>query len=147
MKHAFAALAVLFLAAGCASQQDSGPAVTVRIAAVDTASDLFYFPGPISLRFAVAVSNPTNEPITLRRLDIRSVGSGAYALRANSTPMNVKIAPNTSATFSISTWGRSRGGYLNSTEPVVLQGTAYFDRPGPGGTFVKIFQQNVLPGL
>ena len=34
-----------------------------------------------------------------------------------------------------------------ATEPVVLQGTAFFDRPGPGGTFVKIFQQNVLPGL
>lgn len=145
MKRAFVLFALLSLVlAGCASQQDSGPPVTVHLAALDSASDLFYFPGPIGLRYGITVANPTKDAITLRRLEINTVGTGAYFLRSGSTPMNVKVAPNASATFSISTWGRARGGYLSANEPVTIQGRAYFD--GPGGPFVKLFQQNVMPG-
>ena len=110
MKHAFALFALFtFVLAGCASQQDSGPAVTVHLAPLDTASDLFYFPGPIGLRYAVAVSNPTNAPITLRRLEINTVGTGAYYLRSGSTPMNVKIGANGNATFSnVVIWSSNR---------------------------------------
>ena len=146
MKHALVLFA-LVAALGCASpQQDPGPSVTVRIAPLDTNSDMFYFRGPIGLRYAVEVTNPTDETITLRRLDLHTPagGGGAYALSADSTPMNVKVAPKSNAMFSISTWGRSRGGYLYAGEPVVIQGTAYFD--SPKGPFVKIFQQNVVPG-
>ncbi len=132
MKHALVLLA-LVAALGCASsQQDSGPSVTVRIAPLDTNNDMFYFRGPIGLRYAVEVTNPTDQTITLRRLDLRTpAGGGAYVLRADSTPMNVKVAPKANATFSISTWGQSRGGYLYSGEPVVIQGTAYFDSRRP----------------
>lgn len=145
MKRSFVLFAFLSLVyAGCASQQDSGPPVTVHLTPLDTVSDLFYFPGPIGLRYGITVSNPTNEPVTLRRLDLNTVGTGAYFLRSGSTPMNVKVAPNSSATFSISTWGRARGGYLSASEPVTIQGRAYFD--GPNGPFVKLFQQNIMPG-
>ncbi len=144
MRHTTALFAILSLAAfgACASsQQGAGPPVSVHIAPVETSSDLFYFPGPIGLRYGVEVSNPSNEPVTLRRLDLHSFGGGAYALRANSTPMNVRVPAGASKTFSISTWGRARGGYLSAGEPVVLQGTAYFD--SPKGPFVKLFQENV----
>jgi hypothetical protein len=144
MRHTIALFAILSLTTfgACASsQQGSGPPVSVRIAPLDTASDLFYFRGPIGLRYGVEVSNPSNEPVTLRRLDLHSAGGGAYALRANSTPLKVQVPPGAAKTFSISTWGRARGGYLNAGEPVILQGTAYFD--SPKGPFVKLFQENV----
>jgi hypothetical protein len=142
MKRAVVLLSVLAVL-GCASQHDSGPPVTINLAPLDTMSDLFYFPGPVSLRFQVSVSNPTSETVTVRRLDLRSVAGGAYHLRGQSTPINVKIAPNSTATFTISTWGYARGGYITSAEPVTIQGTAYFD--SPSGQFVKIFQQNIIP--
>jgi hypothetical protein len=76
----------------------------------------------------VLVQNPTSQPITLRRMELNSAGSGAYFIRSGSTPMNVKVAANASATFSISTWGRARDGYLSAAEPVVIQGRAFFRR-------------------
>ncbi len=143
MKRAFVLLA-LIASLACASSHDSGPPVVVRLAPLDMNSSAFYFRGPIGLRYAVEVSNPADETVTLRRLDLRSTGGGAYSLRADSTAMNVKVAPKSNATFAITTWGRSRGGEISSSEPVIIQGTAFFD--SPKGPFVKIFQQNVVPG-
>jgi hypothetical protein len=143
MRHTIALFAIIVFTTVGAFAKSSTPAVSVRIAPLDTTSDLFYFRGPIGLRYGVEVSNPSNETVTLRRLDLHSFGGGAYSLRANSTPMKVQIPPGGAKTFSISTWGRARGGFINSGEPVILQGTAYFD--GPKGSFVKLFQENVVP--
>src|SRR2546421_5201547 len=132
-------LALLF--AACAAQQNSGPPVTVQLTQLGGGtSNVFYFPGPVNVQYEVAVNNPTDQPITLRRLDLRTEGPGAYALRTTGSPMNVKIAPKSSATFTISAWGQASGGYMASTEPVSLYATAYFD--SPGGTFVKLVHEN-----
>ena len=103
-------------------------------------SNVFYFPGPVNVQYEVTVNNPTDQAITMRRLDLRTEGPGAYALRTSGSPMNVKIAPKSSATFTVSAWGQARGGYIASTEPVSLFATAYFD--GPSGTFVKLIHEN-----
>lgn len=142
MKRALILL-VLLAPFALASSHDSSPAVAVHLAALDTNSNSFVFRGPIGLRYAVEVSNPADETITLRRLELRSTGGGAYVIRAGSTPMNVKVAPNSNATFAINTWGRSLGGEIRSDEPVIIMGRAYFD--SPKGPFVKIFQENVWP--
>jgi hypothetical protein len=139
MQTRIAFFAFLFVA--CASsQQSSGPPVTVQLTQLGGSSNIFYFPGPVNVQFQVAVNNPTNQEVTLRRLDLRTEGSGAYALRTSGTPMNVKIAPKSSATFTVSAWGQARGGYIASTEPVSLFATAYLD--GPGGAFVKLVHEN-----
>src|SRR5258708_12786452 len=123
MKRAFVLLA-LIASLACASSHDSGPPVVVRLAPLDMNSSAFYFRGPIGLRYAVEVSNPADETVTLRRLDLRSTGGGAYSLRADSTPMNVKVAPKSNATFAITTWGPARGGEIRPTAPPILHGPA-----------------------
>ena len=133
---------LVLLAAACASTpQESGPPVTVQLTQLNGSSNVFYFPGPVNIQYQVAVNNPTDQAVTLRRLDLRTEGFGAYALRTSGSPMNVKVAPKSTATFTVSAWGQSRGGYLASTEPVSLYATAYFD--APGGTFVKLVHGNV----
>src|SRR5438034_470535 len=90
------------LAAACASsQQESGPPVAVQLTQLNGGSNIFYFPGPVNIQYEVAVNNPTEQPVTLRRLDLRTEGFGAYALRTSGAPMNVKIAPKSTATFTI----------------------------------------------
>jgi hypothetical protein len=143
MKRALVLAALVALCGFSSLQAASGPAVVVRLAPLDTNSNSFYFRGPVGLRYAVEISNPADETVTLRRLDLRSEGGGAYFVRANSTPMNVRVAPKSNATFAINTWGRSLGGELRSDEPVTIIGRAYFD--SPRGTFVKLFQTNVMP--
>jgi hypothetical protein len=134
---------VLSLVAGTALAKEKNPGVAVHITPMDTMSDMFYFRGPIALRYQVQVDNPSPAPVTLKRLDLRTSGFGAYRLRADSTAMNVRIAPNSSTKFNITAWGNARGGYLSAGEPVILQGTAHLE--GPSGSFVKIFQEHVLP--
>jgi hypothetical protein len=130
------------LFAACASTpKDGGPPVTVQLQQLNGSSNIFYFPGPVNVQYQVAVNNPTDQTVTLRRLDLRTEGEiGAYGIQTSGSPMNVKIAPKSNATFTISAWGRSRGGYIASTEPVSLYATAYFD--SPGGNFVKLVHEN-----
>ena len=131
------------LAAACASSNNqSDSPVTVQIAAVDQPSNVFYFAGPIALRFQVVVNNPTDETLTLRRLDLQTAGSGAFILHSSS-PMNVTIPPKQTTAMTISVWGRALGGYLHSNEPVILRSTVFFN--GPRGSFVKINQGMMQP--
>ena len=144
MKSAFFALAASLSLVGCASSnQSNGPNVTVRLAQVAQSNDVFYFRGPVSIQYQVAITNPTNQELKLTRLDLQTLGPGAYSLRANGTPMNLRVPPNSTSTYLISVWGYSSGGYLRSTEPVTIRGTAYFQ--GPNGSFLKLFNQNISP--
>ena len=142
MKRATLLALAVYLAA-CASSQSSskGPNVTVELAQLTTASDVFYLRGPVSIQYQLAISNPTAQPITLTRLDLQTLGPGAYSLRANGTPMNLSVAPNSTSNYTIAVWGYSNGGYVASTEPVTLRGTAYFK--GPSGSFLRIFNENI----
>jgi hypothetical protein len=136
--------AVIVLTA-CASQPATNrPEVGIHLEQVNTPPDIFYFAGPLNLQYQISVTNLTDQPITLKRLELRTVGPGAYRLRSASTPMNVSIPPKGSKTVTISAWGYSNGGYLTATEPVTLNGIGYFD--SPSGPFVRIFNENIFPG-
>jgi hypothetical protein len=144
MKSAVSALAVgLFLLACASSNQSNGPNVAIQLAQVSQSNDVFYFRGPVSIQYQVSIANPTNQELTLTRLDLQTIGPGAYSLRANGTPMNLKVAPNSTSTYLISVWGYSSGGYLRSSEPVSIRGTAYFQ--GASGSFLRLFNQNITP--
>jgi hypothetical protein len=146
MKRAVCFLSVGLLLVACGSSNlssNSGPNVTVHLAQVNMAPDIFYFSGPVNVQYQLSITNPTSEPLTLSRLDLETTGPGAYSLRSQATPMNLKVPPNSTATYTISVWGRTRGGYLTADEPVTLRGTAYFK--GTSGSFARIFTENIFP--
>ena len=89
--------------------------------------------------------NATNTPVTLRQLELRTLGPGAYSIRTGSTPVTkTTIRANGSTNIALSLWGRSTGGYLRSEEPVTVQGIAYFEAPGKR-SFVKQFIETFRP--
>lgn len=140
---ALVVLSILFVACGTTASRSDAPPVAVQITPLNQNADIFYFRGPVNLQFRVTVTNPTDEPLTLRRLDMRTEGPGAYVLRANGTPMRVTIAPKSTASVTVSVWGRSLGGYLRQNEPVTLQTSAFFD--SPRGSFVKLGNNIIQP--
>jgi hypothetical protein len=143
MKHTVAILGTLLFLAACAtSQQNSGPNVTVHLEQLNTPSDVFYFSGPVNIQYRLTVTNPTDQPITLSRLELQTLGPGAYSLHTSS-PMNIKVPTRGTTSTTLSAWAYARGGYLASTEPVTLRATAYFT--APSGPFVRIAQQNIMP--
>ena len=143
MKKALSVLGLLFLVSCSSSQQSSGPNVAIHLVPLNASSDVYYFSGPINIQYQLAVANPTSQPIKLSRVELQTIGSGAYVIRNTSSPMNVTIPPNSTSTFTISVWGYSRGGSLRSTEPVTIRGIGYFD--APSGAFIKMFTENISP--
>ena len=147
MKQWFATIAAAFLLAGCASgggNTPGSPNVTLNLTQLyaTNGADIFYTRGPINVQLALSVNNPTDRTLTLRRLDLASVGQGAFALRTGSVPMNERIPPGGQTTVTLSTWAQARGGRLTVNEPVTVRGIAQFD-DGTGHPFTRVFTQNL----
>ena len=52
--------------------------------------------GGISVQYRVDITNRAKEPITIKRIDVISLGAGAYTLRPTSTPFNARLNPGES---------------------------------------------------
>ena len=145
MRRHCALLAAVLLLAGCASSADddpNAPKVTVHLEQLDSGGgNNFIFAGPVNLQFAVSVTNTTKDLVTLSRLEVRTISSGAYSISPTSTSLNLPVSPGQSVNTTIAVWGYARGGNLSSQEPVTLRGTAYFS--GPSGAFVRLFTEYI----
>jgi hypothetical protein len=145
MKNHVLAVCTLLLVMSCASgSSDNAPPIGIEVRPLGLASDILYFPGPMALRFAVAVTNPTNEPVTMTSLRLQNVGPGAFSLRSGSVPVNRTVGPGQTETFTVSAWGYSRGGYLRAEEPVTLRAIGDFRSPSHN-TFIKMVNENLVP--
>jgi hypothetical protein len=138
MKHA---VLFLFLLTACASAQDdpNAPNVALHIEQYESAPNAYLYGGLVNVRYALSVSNRTKDPVTLTRIEIRTIGSGAYTIRPTSTSININLAPGEEKTFPLTLWGNARGGNLSAQEPVTLRATAYMT--GPSGAFVRLFTE------
>jgi hypothetical protein len=139
----FLIVALLLIAACSSTPKNDAPPIGVDLALANTPTNILYFAGPVNLQFAVTLTNPTDMPVTLRRLDLRTLGGSSLFLRASGTPFHVEVKPHANTTVTTSVWGNSRGGLLAEDEPIQLQATAYFD--SPKGPFVRLFNTVVHP--
>ena len=136
-------LALLVFAACASNPQNDATPIGVELAFLDAPANVLYFPGPVNLRFELTLTNPTDQPVTLRRLDLRSLGSSSLFLRATGTPFHVEVKPHGTTSVTTSVWANSRGGMLAQDEPISLQATAYFD--SPKGPIVRLFNSVLSP--
>ena len=144
MSRQYALLAAVLILSGCVSSADddpNAPKVTVHLEQLDSGVNSFTFAGPVNLQFAVSVANTTKDLVTLSRLEVRTISSGAYSISPTSTNLNLPVSPGQSVNTTIAVWGYARGGNLSSQEPVTLRGTAYFS--GPSGAFVRLFTEYI----
>jgi hypothetical protein len=138
----FTSLLLLLLLTACASatQDDpNAPNVVLHLAQYESAPNAYLYGGLVNVRFALSIANRTNDPLTLTRIEIRTVSSGAYTIRPTSTPLNVDVAPGQEKTIPLSLWANARGGNLAAQEPVTIRAAAYMK--GPTGPFVRLFTE------
>lgn len=133
--RAVAAAFAAIVAVACASQQANGPAVSMELDQFASAAEAFLYPGPTNVQYQITVHNDTDQPVTLRHLRLQTSGGGAYILRANDTPMNLKVGPRSSGSASFAVWGTALGGQLFAHAPVTIRLTGYFD--SPKGAFLR----------
>jgi hypothetical protein len=142
MKFKILALALVVFASAAIGNAKDAPNIAVNLEQLTSTPDVFYFSGPVNVQYRLTVSNPTSQPVTLSRLQLETIGPGAYSVHSASSSMKLRLGPNESRSMVISVWGRANGGYMNSDAPVTIHGTAYFT--SPSGSFVRMFNENLM---
>jgi hypothetical protein len=97
------------------------------------------------VQYRVDVENRTKTPITIRRIDVVSIGSGAYTLRSTSVPFSEQLNPG--ETRPVQFWAPATiddPTILGANGPVTIRLTLYYDTPA--GMQQTIVVQQVQAG-
>jgi hypothetical protein len=112
----FTLAVALSLLAACASTPSAAPVAAPNAAATvngdlqpeiqvvqlsNVASAARHMTGGVSVQYRIAIRNPRNEAIYIRRLDMMSVGMGAYTLPTFSRAFDDVLAPNETKTLDV----------------------------------------------
>ena len=97
--------------------------------------------GNIPLRFEIDILNKTAEPITLERIEMQSLGEGAYTLNNISKPFDRRLDPDRVETVELFAPAYVNKTILGGNGPVTLRATAYFK--SSLGSFRKVYIQQV----
>jgi hypothetical protein len=95
----------LILAGACASQRSSNAVAEpeVRIDQLSsTPAVAEHVTGGMPVQFRMSVTNTAQFPITLKRAELQSVGSGGYNINPTSRPFDIVLAPG--ATETVDFW-------------------------------------------
>ena len=147
------ALACLALLA-CASAPDPGPAgdssnVTllqpeVEIYQLVGPADLQYPTGRMEVQYGMRISNRSSEPLTLRRVQVESVGEGGpYRLRRETYYFRKELPGSqfTDVTFWAKAIAVGNAWAIDAKAPVTVRGIAYFE--SPTGNIRTVFVKNL----
>ncbi|HEY4640124.1 MAG TPA: hypothetical protein VII75_02185 [Thermoanaerobaculia bacterium] len=98
----------------------------------------------ITAHFEFRIVNQAEVPITLRRIDLDSLGGGSIGIQAKNRPFNLVIQPHTaqSADF-VTTAYVTDPNSMSGRSPVQIRAVALFD--SPEGSLQKVVQQQVRP--
>jgi hypothetical protein len=134
MRKTFAVLAVLVMAS-CAAMQRSNangkvadPEVSlVQTSRVPDAAE--YSTGGVPVSFRMDVTNRADVPITLKRVDVVSVGGvGGFDIPSTSHPFTTTIAPGGKDSVEFWVAGNATGqNVTGANEPVTVRVVATFD--------------------
>jgi hypothetical protein len=152
MKHLLALAACAILVA-CSSSAPAKDGTEAKSKAVEPEIDFLQLVGPeelnwpkgqIELKYALRVHNNDAEPITLRQIQIETVGQqGPYYLVRGSYYFNQKVDP--AATRDLEFWakGYSEGNRykIDAQSPITVRGIAFFE--SQNGNFRKVFIMNL----
>jgi hypothetical protein len=146
MRRAFSFLALL--AAACASQQGPSAKIPEPEVVIEQLSSVVpaarNIDGPLALQYRIHVKNRAAEAVTLKRIDLNSVGYGSYSVGPTSRAFDLKVAPGAEEAAEFWTNGQIVDPSLTGANgPVTLRAVAHFD--ASSGRFQTVVIQQVRP--
>jgi len=128
----------LLLSAFCltcagAPQQKTPPLAEpeVRISQLSNLAEAAtHISGSISVQYRVEFRNSANVPITIKRIDVITIGEGAYTLRPTSTPVDKQLNPGEAA--AVEFWAPAfivDPTIIGANGPVSIRVTTQYDTP------------------
>lgn len=139
---------------GCASaapQQKTPPLIEpeIHISQLSNLADAaVHISGGISVHYRVDVLNRANVPITIKRIDLISLGEGAYTLRPTSYPFDKALGPG--EVTALEFWVPAvieNPTIIGANGPVSLRVTTQYDTPSGHSQSIVIQQVHPLAGL
>jgi hypothetical protein len=105
-----------------------------------------YTPGDIEVQYGIRIANRSSEPITLRNIQIQSVGfGGPYRLRPATYYFHREIKPEQyeDVTFWAKAVAAGDAFAPEANAPVTVRATAFFESPAGGfrRVFTKVLAQ------
>jgi|GEM_PF-5479135 len=125
-------LATLLIAAAAVATE--APMLDVHLITKTTARQIRSASGPIEIRFDIPITNRSDAPVTVTRVEVRTDDTAGFTLEDGSKKVHVTIAPQDAASIVL----RARSiapADVARTEPLMVFVRLTFT--GPGGTFVK----------
>src|SRR3954453_11900121 len=96
----------------------------------------------ITAHFEFRIANQAEVPITLRRIDLDSLGGGSIGVQARNRQFNTVIAPHSVQSVDfVTTAFINDPNSFSGRSPVQVRGVAVFD--SPDGSLQKVVQQQV----
>lgn len=133
------------LGASCATsdQGKTSPGTEPQITLAQLPGTAFVqeYQGPFTIGFAMEVTNPANEEIELKGVELEAMGASPYRLQSSLIPFDETIGPGEREVVEFSMSAYSRGGEFSAKAPVTIRGVVQFKRSA--GTFQKVFTQRI----
>jgi hypothetical protein len=145
-------LAAALLLAACASSTSTPAPAAAKSGEAEpeiqvgqlsnVASAARHMTGGVSVQYRISIRNPRNEAIHIRRVDMQSVGMGAYNLPSFSRAFDDVLGPN--ETKSIDLWAAASiddATIVGANGPVTIRAIVLFE--SMGRSFQKVVVQQV----
>jgi len=149
MRTAIAFTALLITAACTSSNQLSQNVAHIPLPEITIIgrTDLTNVPtvsSGVAAHFEFRIVNQADVPITLRRIDLDTLGGGGINVEAKNRPFNIEIAPHSvqSADFMTTAYINDPNSF-SGRSPVQIRAVVLFD--SPQGSLSKVVQQQVRP--
>ncbi|HEX7190919.1 MAG TPA: hypothetical protein VF381_05030 [Thermoanaerobaculia bacterium] len=142
------AVAAALLLAACSMNHSAGNKVPDPEVRLDQTSTMpgaaEYVTGGIPVSFRLEVTNRAPIPITLKRVEVTSIGdTGGYIVRQTTVSFNVTLPPGASDSVNFSVAAENTGmNVTGANEPVTIRVVSVYDTPEGGLQNVVIRQVN-----
>jgi hypothetical protein len=138
---------------GCASAAPQATAPLnepeIHISQLSNISDAArHISGGMSVQYRVDVTNRANTPITIKRIDLTSLGAGAYTVRPTSYPFDKQLAAGEATALQF--WVPANiddPTIVGANGPVSLRLTLQYDTPAGRTQSIVVQQVHALSGV
>jgi len=140
-----AVVSMLLLIPGCATSNAGTPVVAeagadLRIEQLPDAGFAVEDRGAISIAYQMSLQNRSTEVMTLRKVEMQTIGRSPYTLRKEPAELNATIEPGNEGSVTFTMWSYSQGQRSKLRNVVWVSGVLYFDTAK--GSFTKAFTQS-----
>ena len=145
---------IALLLIGCASAAPRNPTAPsiepeIHISQLSSISEAArHISGGISVQFRVDIGNHANVPITIKRIEVISLGAGAYTLRPTSYPFDARL--NAGETTALQFWVPANiddPTIIGANGPVSVRLTLQYETPAGITQSIVVQQVHALSGL